>query len=296
MREETTRRRSMLAGGVLAALAVLTLVAALVDMRASAENLDSKDPTVMESKHDFRNETATEASDLHVEFSVPVKVAVVDVTGSTCPTPVAVEDGGPLVAIDWGEKCVSNDGLTNVSLVVISKEVQAEVISFFWTNSGIPIGVTPGPSPTPTDDIMFPTLPPATPTDLGPPATIPLETPVPPVDTATPTDGPPPVPPTDTLTPTLTPTAPTSTPTPTAKDTTVPLTPTPGIGNGDVNCNDLVDSIDALLVLQLIAQLVQSLECEFAADVNQNGVVDSIDVALLLQFVANLIPALPATP
>ena len=59
---------------------------------------------------------------------------------------------------------------------------------------------------------------------------------------------------------------------------------------GDVNCSGNVNSIDAALVLQLVAELTASLPCEENADVNGSGNVNSIDAALILQSVAGLIP------
>jgi len=63
---------------------------------------------------------------------------------------------------------------------------------------------------------------------------------------------------------------------------------------GDASCNNVVDAIDAALVLQRIAALVESLECGDAADVDGDGDADATDVALILQYVAGLIDALPA--
>ena len=62
---------------------------------------------------------------------------------------------------------------------------------------------------------------------------------------------------------------------------------------GDVNCDGLVNSIDAALVLQLVAGLLDSLPCETAADVNGDGAINAIDAALILQFGAGLISSLP---
>ena len=131
-----------------------------------------------------------------------------------------------------------------------------------------------------------------------------------PVNTATPTaTG------TVTLTPTVTQTA-TATATvtetpggPTATSTTQPPTPTnttapPTATNtpptvepkpplGDVNGDGLVNSVDALLVLQYGAALITGLPFLNNADVNDDGLVNAIDAQLILQFGADLIDQLP---
>jgi hypothetical protein len=63
---------------------------------------------------------------------------------------------------------------------------------------------------------------------------------------------------------------------------------------GDANCNDDVDAVDAALMLQRNAGLVDILGCEENADVNGDGRVDSIDAALVLQFIAGLLEQLPS--
>ena len=68
--------------------------------------------------------------------------------------------------------------------------------------------------------------------------------------------------------------------------------PTPGL-TGDANCSGGIDSIDAALVLQLVAGLVGSLSCEENADVNTDGAVNSIDATLILQHIVGLLPTLP---
>jgi len=60
-----------------------------------------------------------------------------------------------------------------------------------------------------------------------------------------------------------------------------------------VNCDGVVDAIDAALVLQFSAGLIAPLPCFGDADVNQDGNIDPIDATLILQYVAGLLPALP---
>jgi hypothetical protein len=58
---------------------------------------------------------------------------------------------------------------------------------------------------------------------------------------------------------------------------------------GDVNCDGVVNAIDAQLVLQYVAQLIASLACLENADVDGDGAVSPIDAALILQMEAGLI-------
>ncbi|MCH7699749.1 MAG: hypothetical protein IH865_12490, partial [Chloroflexi bacterium] len=98
--------------------------------------------------------------------------------------------------------------------------------------------------------------------------------------TATPTEGP--------EEPTATPTNTAVPPTPTA---TATATEEPALP-GDVNGDDEVTSVDALLVLQYVADLLEALANLDNADVNGDGVVDSVDAALILQHIAGLLPSL----
>ena len=90
-------------------------------------------------------------------------------------------------------------------------------------------------------------------------------------------------------TPTPTPTSPaTATATPTSTPTPTPTPTAPGT-LGDVDCNQDVSSIDAALILQYVARLVPSLACQSAGDTNEDGVIDSRDALLILQDVAGLL-------
>jgi hypothetical protein len=96
--------------------------------------------------------------------------------------------------------------------------------------------------------------------------------------------------PTITLTPTITNTPPpTNTPAPTHTPPPV-ATATPSKSCGDVNDNGSVDSVDALLVLQLSAGLIQTVPNAPSADVNHSGTINPIDAQLILQEGAGLIP------
>lgn len=67
----------------------------------------------------------------------------------------------------------------------------------------------------------------------------------------------------------------------------------PNFSVGDVDCDGVVTSIDALLILQFHAGLMLSLPCPENADVNEDSRVDSIDAALILQHESCLICPLP---
>lgn len=62
---------------------------------------------------------------------------------------------------------------------------------------------------------------------------------------------------------------------------------------GDASCDLEVNSIDANLVLQSAAQLIQRPPCETAGDSNRDGQVQSVDAALILQYTAGLLEQLP---
>ena len=60
-----------------------------------------------------------------------------------------------------------------------------------------------------------------------------------------------------------------------------------------MNDDGHVNSIDALLILQFDAVLVNSLPNSPSADVDMNFRINSIDAALILQYEAGLIHQLP---
>ncbi|MCH8815304.1 MAG: matrixin family metalloprotease [Chloroflexi bacterium] len=154
---------------------------------------------------------------------------------------------------------------------------------------------TPSPSPTPTPS----SSPTPTPTASGTPTPTPTATPSPtPTPSLTPTPGP-----SDTPTPTPTPTPnpePTSTPTeePTSSATPPPAataTPTPSPTTspkeatvGDVDCNDLIQSTDALYILRHAAGIPPDSECIADGDTDCDADIDAVDALGVLRFVVGL--------
>jgi hypothetical protein len=59
-------------------------------------------------------------------------------------------------------------------------------------------------------------------------------------------------------------------------------------------CDGVVESIDALVVLQYSAGLIVSKPCSASGDINGDGSIDARDAALILQHVAGLLPNLPS--
>ncbi len=58
--------------------------------------------------------------------------------------------------------------------------------------------------------------------------------------------------------------------------------------SGDVDCTGATTSVDAALVLQFSAALIQNLPCQGEADVNGDDRVSSLDAAIILQISAGL--------
>ena len=65
---------------------------------------------------------------------------------------------------------------------------------------------------------------------------------------------------------------------------------------GDVNCDDLTNSVDAALILQKVAGLIDDLDCEENADTNFDGTTSAIDAALILQLDAGIIDEFSGQP
>lgn len=62
---------------------------------------------------------------------------------------------------------------------------------------------------------------------------------------------------------------------------------------GDTNCDGVVNSLDAALILQLSAGLLPALPCRGGGDTNGDGITNALDAALILQFTAGLLDSLP---
>ena len=69
-----------------------------------------------------------------------------------------------------------------------------------------------------------------------------------------------------------------------------------GVLQGDADCSESIDSLDALADLRFAAGAEPFADCvEKAGDVNCDGAVNTDDVLLLLLFVGDLPPLQPAT-
>lgn len=125
-------------------------------------------------------------------------------------------------------------------------------------------------------------------TDFGRLSTVVTPTHTPGSPTATPAATPTP-PPTVTPTPTPSPTPspePTPTPTPTPVPTRAPV-------HGDTNCDFVVGSDDALLVLRAAAGLNLIASCIDAGDADCDGDLDAIDALGILRYVISLPAGVP---
>ena len=58
---------------------------------------------------------------------------------------------------------------------------------------------------------------------------------------------------------------------------------------GDIDCSGFVDSVDAALLLQFSAGLLEPLVCDYKGDMTQDGRLDSRDALLVLQVDAGLL-------
>ncbi len=63
---------------------------------------------------------------------------------------------------------------------------------------------------------------------------------------------------------------------------------------GDANCDERVNPVDAQVILQDSAGLIQGVPCPENADVNHSGSITVVDAQLILQFDAGIIDGFPA--
>src|SRR3990172_6122238 len=176
---------------------------------------------------------------------------------------------------------------------------------WYWTNDFGGWVANPSPPPQQTPTVTPPRTP--TPTRTATPTATATRTATPTAAaTRTATPSPTAVH-TPTPSPTLTP-APTATaaPTPTVPRTATPIptptkTPPPASSPspqaamaGDMDCTGALDSMDALLVLRLVAKMPPGPACGANPDVNCDGAADSLDALLILRHVAALPVVLPS--
>jgi hypothetical protein len=82
---------------------------------------------------------------------------------------------------------------------------------------------------------------------------------------------------------------PSPTPTPTSTSSVTPTLTPPAKACGDANLDGSVNAVDAQLVLQYVAALIQELDGMPSADTNGDGSVASTDALLILQYTGGLI-------
>lgn len=63
--------------------------------------------------------------------------------------------------------------------------------------------------------------------------------------------------------------------------------------SGDANCDSTVNSIDAAIVLQFDAALIDRVPCPLEADVSFDGMVNALDASIILQHEAALLAHCP---
>ncbi len=213
--------------------------------------------------------------------------------GSGEVVPFNISFGGVVVPDGWFLTATATDPDNNTSEFSGCAEVVGPPEP---TPSPTPTA-TPTPTPTPTRTPTPTPTPTATPTPTPTPTRTPTPTPTrtpgpTPTATFTPTPtptatGPTPTGLTPTPTPTPTPGGPTPTPTPTA-------TPAPDGILGDIDCDEDVDSVDALWVLRYVASLQPYADCIDDGDVDCDQGIDSVDALGILRHVAHL-PPLPVS-
>ncbi|MEX2158771.1 MAG: DPP IV N-terminal domain-containing protein [Dehalococcoidia bacterium] len=71
--------------------------------------------------------------------------------------------------------------------------------------------------------------------------------------------------------------------------------PVSNAGPGDTSCDKRVDAIDASIVLQYDANLIEGTYCIVNGHMNDDSFINSIDAVIMLQFVAGLIDHIPVS-
>jgi hypothetical protein len=65
---------------------------------------------------------------------------------------------------------------------------------------------------------------------------------------------------------------------------------------GDADCQGQVNSVDASIILQTTAGLLQTVPCARNAHLNSDALITSVDATILLQYVAGLVNQLTPVP
>ena len=214
-------------------------------------------------------------------------IVALDYTCKTSGTLTMVHDAavGTNIIDDFGNAIADDSNGANESLAINCGDDATPTDEPTSTHTSTPpAGETPFPTPTPVA------------TGIATATSAPTDTPSQ-IQTATATATTPVGAATSTMTQTPISTPATATTPVDAATSTMTQTPTStpatSTGTGDTDCDGVTNAIDAALVLQVVAALLDVLPCPEGGDTNRDGRTDAIDAALILQFGAGLIPDLP---